>query len=435
MVKKTNIVILSAPNPFFAAGIVAYDIYNALTRQGFNSIIMTNAYAEYSDKNIICLTSKSSFKREEFKHKILWHLRKWKLFPQEKIKKTNPDYYMFGLDQANWKSKAKKIQQQLPFKPDFYIYIFDHWFLNAKDLHEIYKNKNTPILWYMADMAPMTGGCHYTRDCKGYNKTCGNCPGLYSKSSNDQTHQNWKFKKEYLEKTDVRMIAGSEWQYQQLMECSLYKTKQKYKILLPIDESLFTPGDKNSAKKSLGIPVDKKIIIFGAFSVNETRKGFTYLAEALRILKTTIENEESENIFLIIAGKFQRDLDKSFPFPNKYLGFLSYSELSLAFQAADVYVCPSIEDSGPMMINQSIMSGTPVVSFEMGVALDLVITGETGYRAKLGDSEDLAKGIRSILKLDETSRNQMNINCREIALELLHLDIFASKIIEIINQN
>ena len=56
----------------------------------------------------------------------------------------------------------------------------------------------------------------------------------------------------------------------------------------------------------------------------------------------------------------------------------------------------SIEDSGPMMINESIMCGTPVVCFDMGVARDLVHTGRTGYRAALRDSSDLAFGIREV---------------------------------------
>jgi glycosyltransferase involved in cell wall biosynthesis len=102
--------------------------------------------------------------------------------------------------------------------------------------------------------------------------------------------------------------------------------------------------------------------------------------------------------------------------------------IASAYQAADVYVCPSIEDSGPMMINQSIMCGTPVVSFEMGVALDLVVTGKTGYRAKLKDTGDMAKGILDILTLDEDNYKIMSVNCRELALKLCSPDVQSEKI-------
>jgi glycosyltransferase involved in cell wall biosynthesis len=64
------------------------------------------------------------------------------------------------------------------------------------------------------------------------------------------------------------------------------------------------------------------------------------------------------------------------------------------------------------------MCGTPVVAFEMGVALDLVITGYTGYRAKLGDVNDLANGIQNIINLNSDQYNTIAQNCRAHALEL-----------------
>jgi glycosyltransferase involved in cell wall biosynthesis len=70
------------------------------------------------------------------------------------------------------------------------------------------------------------------------------------------------------------------------------------------------------------------------------------------------------------------------------------------------------------MVNQSIMSGTPVVSFEMGVSLDLVITGETGHIAKIKDSNDMAQGLFNILKLNSDDYNKLSIRCRKLALEL-----------------
>jgi glycosyltransferase involved in cell wall biosynthesis len=54
----------------------------------------------------------------------------------------------------------------------------------------------------------------------------------------------------------------------------------------------------------------------------------------------------------------------------------------------------------------------------MGVSLDLVINGETGYRAKLKDSSDMASGILKILKLNSGEYSKMSINCRNLALKL-----------------
>ncbi len=116
-----------------------------------------------------------------------------------------------------------------------------------------------------------------------------------------------------------------------------------------------------------------------------------------------------------------------------FAGLLSVkNELPKAFQAADLFVCPSIEDAGPMMVNQAIMSGTPVVAFEMGVALDLVHTGVTGYRARLKDSDDLAKGMKDILSLSEIELTKMRENCRNMGLSKGTTAVQAERIEEIV---
>jgi len=71
--------------------------------------------------------------------------------------------------------------------------------------------------------------------------------------------------------------------------------------------------------------------------------------------------------------------------------------LALAYQAADVFVCPSTEDAGPMMIPESMLCGTPVVAFNSGGAPDLIQTMKTGYLAKYKDSNDLASGIHALI--------------------------------------
>lgn len=279
-------------------------------------------------------------------------------------------------------------------------------------------------------MAPMTGLCHYAWDCIGYTKECGSCPALYSKNHNDQSRVNYTFKKMYIDKTEIIPVAATEWQFKQLYSSSLYKDKRKFKVLLSIDEKQYCPANKTKARQELGLPNDKKIIFFRAGSASEKRKGFKKLIETLNILSEKME--DSSIIHLAIAGKTRVNLKGMLPFSCTLLGYLDHNTLPKAFQAADVFVSPSIEDSGPMMVNQSIMCGTPVVAFEMGVVLDLVITGQTGYRAKLKDNADLAKGLKYILKLNEQEYKKMSENCRALGLELCHLQKQAEKYIKIL---
>jgi glycosyltransferase involved in cell wall biosynthesis len=99
------------------------------------------------------------------------------------------------------------------------------------------------------------------------------------------------------------------------------------------------------------------------------------------------------------------------------LGFVDVDTLAKAYAAADLFACPSIEDSGPMMINESMMSGTPVVSFRMGVAEDLIEDGITGAIAELGNVVEFTEGMRRILLWDMDQHAFARQRCRNLAIE------------------
>lgn len=221
----------------------------------------------------------------------------------------------------------------------------------------------------------------------------------------------------FLEFLDIIPIAGSEWQYKQLLNSSLFINKSKHKILAPIDSDLFKPNNKLEAREKLGLPKGKKIIFFGAASLTSKRKGLKELIEALLGLKSQIQAGEGIDVFLAIAGRNNPQLGVNMPFDYKFLGYLNYKQLATAYQAADLFACPSIEDSGPMMINQSIMCGTPVVAFKMGIALDLVINNVTGYSVENRNSIEFASAIKKLLTLPTKELEIMKINCRKLGME------------------
>lgn len=423
-----KILILTASDPYKTAGIVALDLYRALKNNNDEVKILVKKWGKYDNKDIIPL--ESSFRSR--KNKIILKIRNRLLrlgIIKDSTPKTNTDYSVLNYDQTETYYSTEKILNKAGFNPDRIIVLFMHNFLSYKNLNEIYHYTKVPIYLYLMDMAPMTGGCHYAWSCDGYLKECGNCPAIYSKTIDDQTHINWKYKYKNVENIDLKVIAGTSWTYNQLLKSSIFRNKEKYKILISVDNDVFKSEDKNLARKRLGLPNSKKIIFFGAVSASNKRKGFMELIQALNILKN--QNLDYD-IHLIIAGNADNHLIKNLPFEYSLLGKLNHLNLSAAFQAADIFVSPSIEDSGPMMINQSIMCGTPVVAFEMGVAVDLVITGETGYRAKLKDSVDFSHGINFLLSLSESEYIEMRTKCRKLGMELYNHRAQAEKFMEIL---
>lgn len=343
---------------------------------------------------------------------IIWVISKTKRWFQKKINgvnrkkiRTHFDYYFFQNERDEYVS-AERILQKVPFNPDVIILYWISEFITVKTINKLNKLTGAQIFWMMMDNSPITGGCHYPWDCRGFNKNCSNCPAIIEEKSFSIAIDNLALKHRFLP-TNLTFIAFSDQDFNRALSASLCKDRNVVKIIGFVDEDIYKPGNKEFAKVYFGIESDKKVLLFGASRINEKRKGLDLLLNAIELLKEYII---TNNIILIYAGAQEIDFDN---LSIKKLGFLSEDELVLAYQAADVFVCPSIEDSGPMMINQSLMCGTPVVAFESGIALDLVENGKTGYLAQKNDYFDLSNGIREILELIPPLRKEYHYHCIE----------------------
>ncbi len=436
-VRQMNILMFNTYNPYRASGIVALDLFNQLRKNGHKVKLLVNRYNRNYPDGIVSVESRlMCLKRIAF-YKFHWRYEKLKKYFKIKTKEMiNPDYRIFQLNEQKLYYKTDLLLKKAGIRPDAIIILFAKKFINAKNIYELNSKTKTPVYWLMYDMAPLTGGCHYSWDCTGYQNNCGSCPGLFSSNPRDLTYNNISFKRNYLSKTKIEIISASGWQYQQAKSSSLFKNSPVHKVLLSVDSTIFKPENKDQVRIRLNIPRDKKILFFGSVGLSEKRKGMSYLIDSLKLLKQKAELSgklSSDGIVLLIAGGEAGQIIDNLPFKYYFLGMVSNTHgIASAYQAADVFICPSIEDSGPMMINQSLMCGTPVVSFEMGVAFDLVISGETGHRAKLKDVNDMAEGIMNLLTLDKISYDKMSDKCRKLALDLCSPDIQTAKIEQIL---
>ena len=301
---------------------------------------------------------------------------------------------------------AKDLVDSLPETPDL---IFVHWvsgYANAKYVNDLQRLTGSMVYYIMIDEAILSGACHYPWDCKGYQNGCKNCKMTSSLILKNFVRQNYLFKKRHLLK-EKNVIYPTTFDLLRLQKSPLWKNAKTYRLLEAIDENLFCPvEDKQKLREMFNIPDEKKVVFFGCSYLDEVRKGMKTLIASLDMLK------RNDIVFLVAGKNTLPDMKQEIIF----VGHLDMEKLAQAYQVADVFVCPSLEDSGPQMINMSIMSGTPVVAFEMGVAIDIVHTGQTGYRAKFNDSEDMAKGINYILDLPASEYHQMEKRCRELAV-------------------
>jgi len=286
--------------------------------------------------------------------------------------------------------------------------IFLHWItglLTAADIRRIWERVRCPMIWLLMDMEPMTGGCHYPGDCLRFKVECGRCPQLQRSGPRDWTWRTWHEKHRQIMDLPITFIGMTQWVADRLSESKLFGGHRVARIPLPMNARM-RPMEKKIARDILELPADKKIILIGSHDLKDPRKGMDRLLSAARLLSATGRPNEDlpfrrDNVLLLILGENGKELSAELPFPARDMGYIhSDVELALAYQAADVFVCPSLEDAGPVMVSQAMLCGTPVVAFDTGIAHELITSGRNGYIARLGDAEDLACGLKAMLADD-----------------------------------
>jgi len=405
-----NICILTSSDGRYGGFSAIVRFHKNLKRFGHNSVMLV-ANKKSKDDDVIEVGRSKYFLNKAF-------LYANRFFRKYVEKNHEPEYY-FEHSNINFYS-GSELLEKIPFKPDVIIVGWVDGFITPNILHDLSRMTNATIIWYLMDMAPLTGGCHFSWGCIKYMENCGNCPAIESVHEDDASRKSMLAKQNLITKTNLAVVPATEWLHQQAKKSSAFKGKKISRIMLGVDETIFRPTPRVDARISLNLPVDSRVLFVGATSLNFKRKGVAYLYQALELLNKKIDVRKTK-ILVLSAGAGDGEEVRariSENFQHVHLGYLKddYS-LALAYQASNLYVCPSIEDSGPMMINESVMCGTPVVSFEMGGAFDLVHTGKTGYRANLRSSEDLATGIESILTLSVEGEREMAFRCREVALK------------------
>jgi glycosyltransferase involved in cell wall biosynthesis len=281
-----------------------------------------------------------------------------------------------------------------------------HWVVGMFDYEhagDVLADK--PMTWTLADMNAFTGGCHYSEGCEEFKRECRNCPLLGG--DNDLAHRAWQIKKAaYDQLKHLHIICPSKWMADLARSSSLFGDKPVHYIpnAFPVDR--FSPTNKTVARLALGLPTDKKLLIFGAESLTQVRKGGDKLKAALEHLK---QAGHLENVEIITFGKNTIEL----PVPVHGLGHIAdESYLAQAYSAADGFLFPSLEDNAPLTVGESLLCGTPVVTFPVGNVPDLVQHAETGYIARYLDIDDFAKGIEWILNADSKAALQRSVTCR-----------------------
>lgn len=276
-----------------------------------------------------------------------------------------------------------------------------HWvnqgFLSLGDIRRIL-DSGKPVVWTLHDLWPCTGICHYPGACTRFRTHCHNCPLLWGGGGRrDLSHRVFLRKERLYRGRSLHMVSCSRWLGEMARGSALCRDIPVTSIPNPIDIALFAPADKADARRRCGFPLDKKLLLFGSVKISDKRKGFDYLVEALHlVLEKTPQLKE--NLAVVVMGRSTHDLEAQLPVPVYSTGYVEdTTRMADIYNAADLFVIPSLEDNLPNTVMEAMACGTPCVGFDTGGIPEMIDHGRNGYVARYKSAQDFAQGIIALL--------------------------------------
>jgi len=308
-------------------------------------------------------------------------------------KKIKYDSNSYNLLKNNFVKKINKIDCDI---------VNLHWIGN--NLLSIYdiKKINKPIVWTMHDMWPYTGSEHYTfskRFIDGYTKK--NKPK--SIKGYDIEKYCWEQKIKHYPK-NITVVPTSNWQLNNVKNSKIFKNNLIEKIYYPIDFDEWRQYDKQTSRKSLNLPLDKKIIVCGSENIDIPRKGFDRLINDIKNA-----NFDKDILILFFGEKKKINLED---INHKYLGKINNESLDMKFiySASDLMVAPSIQESFGQTVLEAACCGLPSVCLEDTGFCDVIDHKINGYISNKKNENDLIEGINWCLNNWSSVLAKKNIN-------------------------
>jgi glycosyltransferase involved in cell wall biosynthesis len=296
-----------------------------------------------------------------------------------------------------------------------------HWINGEMISIEQLGRLEKPIVWTMHDMWGFCGAEHYTYSTRYMD---GYTPEGFRKSQIEDGEgqggvltrldiDRWVYlrKKREWKQLNLFISPPSRW----LADCSrksdLFGHYPVKAIPNCIDLDLFGPkGDKKALRGEFDLPVDKKIILFGAMDPRVKRKGGDLLLQALGGVA------DPELLALAVFGNNQGGQIAGIETCN--VGMIRDPEkMARLYSCSDVMCVPSRQDNLPNTCVEAHACGLPIAAFRIGGIPDIVDHLQTGYLAEPYCVDDYRRGLEQILFGSPADYDRMCHNARSKALE------------------
>jgi len=409
--EETDVLHLSTSDLGHGAGIAAFRLHQGLRAKGVNSRMLVNE--KLSADPFVHLACP----KPETPHGLFW--RDLKHFVETSLN--------FSAFQNIYSVTGQSIRSHPLFRRAKLIHLHNiHAHVrNIFSVRLFHALRDQPVVWTLHDMWPLSGHCTFSYDCDRWLSGCGDCPHLavYIRLLLDSTALLFNLKKRLYKLPRLTVVAPSQWLAGIAARSPLFGGRAVRCIPYGVDAAVMKPMDRSMAKQQLGLPLNGcPAILFIAYSLNDSRKGFHFFAEAVKAMWS-----QGIGCSPVICGSGQYFADLKDDPRTVNLGLVTEPErLALIYSAADLMVIPSLQDNLPNTALESLACGTPVLCYRTGGLPDMVRHLETGYIVERKDGVALTAGLSELLGLPDRL-GDMRAKCRETILSRFTLQHQASE--------
>lgn len=217
----------------------------------------------------------------------------------------------------------------------------------------------------------------------------------------------------------LTIISPSQWLQGRLQSSELQRFEMHH-LPYGINLDLFRPME--DSRSELSLSGEGPVLLYVAhcgpgWHLND-RKGLAFLADAF----VNDVAPRFPDAILLVAGE---KLVPNHP-QVRGLGSVSQTQLPLYYNAADVFVAPTLADNLPYTILEAMGCGTAVVASDVGGISEEVVNGETGALVPARDSAALGGALISVLS-DLTRCRELGKAGRARAEQLFGMTTFIDR--------
>jgi len=273
------------------------------------------------------------------------------------------------------------------------------------------------VIAFVHDAYLYTGRCAYPGNCELYLTGCNDtCPtaDVYPQLAPPLIAGAWQLRREIFGGAHgIEIVANSRWS-ERMFRAAIPQSPLVDHVYLGADDRVFQPGDRAAARRQLGLPDDKPVVLCAAVNFQEPRKGGPELREIIAALR----GEATFAAFGHNAAEIPGLVG---------LGYhLQAHQLATIYQAADVYLGTATEEAFGQTLMEAQLCGVPVVAFRTGGVEEIVQHDVTGKLVPNRGIAETVAALRAMLA-DRSFRERAGAQARAHAASAFGFEAHAHR--------